>query len=246
MTLVQEISEIVARIRQDSNINLRWPVKRMVVKATLRRTSSDALMQLKDPLLTQNNIKDLQMVPTGEEWDEMLLSVVPNPNAIGKVYRQWSSKIAVLLKNRPAKSIKAGIDKGEYSLGIEGQLVKILPNMVSFTSTLPPDVVSAEFSKGIIYIDLEQTPALEAEGFSREIIRRIQQMRKDMGLNVEEFIRVELECSRKVEGIIETWKEHISQRDALPETGMRRAPRGANTSLSGTSRASLCSSASLP
>ena len=225
MTLVQEISEIVARMRQDSNINLRWPIKRMVLKANLT-DATDALLQLKDPLLSQNNVKDLQMVPTGEEWDEMLLSVVPNPNAIGKVYRQWSSKIAVLLKNRPAKSIKAGIDKGEYSLGIEGQLVKILPNMVSFTSTLPPDVVSAEFSKGIIYIDLEQTPALEAEGFAREIIRRIQQMRKDMGLNIEEFIKVELECSRKVEGVIETWKEHISRETRSRRLECVQAPRG--------------------
>ena len=51
------------------------------------------------------------------------------------------------------------------------------------------------------------TPALEAEGFSREIIRRIQQMRKDMGLNVEEFIRVDLECSPKIEGVLDQWKD---------------------------------------
>ena len=225
MNLVREISETVARIRQEANINLRWPVKRIVVKAN-NEEAAETLLQLKDSILSQNNIKDLQMVPMGEEWDEMLLSVVPNPNAIGKVYRQWSSKIAVLLKNRPAKSIKAGIDKGEYSLGIEGQLVKILPNMVSFTSTLPPDVVSAEFSKGIIYLDLEQTQALEAEGFAREIIRRIQQMRKDMGLNVEEFIRTEIECSPKVEAFIDTWKDHISRETRARQFETVTGPKG--------------------
>ncbi len=225
MDLVREISEIVARVRQETNINLRWPMKRIVVKA---QTDEDieALLQLKDALLSQNNIKDLQMVPVGEEWDEMILSVVPNPNAIGKVYRQWSSKIAVLLKNRPAKSIKAGIDKGEYSLGIEGQLVKILPNMVSFTSTLPPDISSAEFSRGMAYMDLEQTPALEAEGFSREIIRRIQQMRKDMALNVEEYIRVEIECSRKIEGAIDVWREHITRETRAKRLEVVTGPRG--------------------
>lgn len=225
MNLVREISEIVARIRQESNVNLRWPLKRIVMKVQDEETA-DVILQLKDALLSQNNIKDLQMVAMGEEWDEMILSVVPNPNAIGKVYRQWSSKIAVLLKNRPAKSIKAGIDKGEYSLGIEGQLIKILPNMVSFTSTLPPDVVSAEFSKGIIYVDLEQTPALEAEGFAREIIRRIQQMRKDMKLDVEEFIRVELECSRKVEGFLDVWKDHISRETRARRLEVVQQPRG--------------------
>jgi isoleucyl-tRNA synthetase len=225
MTIVREISEVVARIRQESNINLRWPLKRIVIKAKSDEVA-DALLQLKEPLLAQNNVKSMQMVPLGEEWDEMILSVVPNPNAIGKVYRQWSSKIAVLLKNRPAKSIKAGIDKGEYSLGIEGQLVKILPNMVSFTSTLPPDVTSSEFSEGIIYLDLEETPALEAEGFAREIIRRIQQMRKDMALDVEEFIRIEVECSRKLESAIDTWREHISRETRARRMEVAESPRG--------------------
>ena len=210
MTLVREISELIARIRQDSNINLRWPLKRIVIKAQTQEVA-DSIAILKDALLSQNNIKELQMVPMGEEWEEMILGVVPNPNAIGKVYRQWSSKIAVMLKNRPARTIKAGIDKGEYSLGIEGQLVKILPNMVSFTSTLPPEVMGAQFAKGAVYIDLEQTPALEAEGFSREMIRRIQQMRKDMKLNVEEFVRVEVQCSRRVEGFLETWKDKVAR-----------------------------------
>ncbi|MBE0519047.1 MAG: isoleucine--tRNA ligase [Thermoplasmata archaeon] len=225
MDLVREISEVIARIRQEANVNLRWPLKRIIIKPQ-NDDVADALIQLKNVILSQNNIKDMHVVPVGEEWDEMVLSVVPNPNAIGKVYRQWSSKIAVLLKNRPAKSIKAGIDKGEYSLGIEGQLVKILPNMVSFTSTLPPDVVSDEFSKGLFYVDLEETPALEAEGFARETIRRIQQMRKDMGLNVEEFIRVEIECSRKIENAIESWKDHISRETRAKRLEVANSPRG--------------------
>ena len=210
MTLVREISELIARIRQDSNVNLRWPLMRIIIKAQSDDVIA-AIMMLRDPLLAQNNIKDIQMVPVGEEWDELILSVVPNPNAIGKVYRQWSSKIAVLLKNRPAKIIKAGIDKGEYSLGIEGQLVKILPNMVSFATTLPPDVAGAEFSKGVIYVDLEQTPELEAEGFSREIIRRIQQMRKDMKLNVEEYIKIDIQCTKRVEAFLDAWRDKITR-----------------------------------
>ena len=225
MNNIREISESVARIRQQANINLRWPLKRIIVKAQTEEAAAE-LDKLKDALLSQNNIKELKIVPMGEEWDEMILSVVPNPNAIGKVYRQWSSKIAVLLKNRPAKTIKAGIDKGEYSLGIEGQLVKILPNMVSFTSTLPPDVVGAEFSKGSMYVDLEQTPALEAEGFSREMIRRIQQMRKDMKLDVEEFVRVELQCSRRVEEFLETWKDKICRETRAKQFELMDGPKG--------------------
>jgi hypothetical protein len=225
MMLVREISEVLARVRQEANVNLRWPLKRMVIKCESDE-DADALLQLKKPLLNQNNVKNLQMIPIGEEWDEMVLSVVPNPNAIGKVYRQWSSKIAVLLKNRPAKSIKAGIDKGEYSLGIEGQLVKILPNMVSFTSTLPPEVIRAEFARGVMYIDLEETPALEAEGFARELIRRIQQMRKDMGLDVEEFVRIEIEATDKLVNAIDAWRDHICRETRCKQLEVTGSPKG--------------------
>jgi len=225
MVMVREISEIIARVRQENDINLRWPLKRIVLKAQSKEVSDD-LLNLKDVLLTQNNIKELQVVPQGEEWDEMILSVSPNPNAIGKVYQQWKSQIAVLLKNRPAKTIKAGIDKGEYSLGIEGQLVKILPNMVTFNSTLPPEAVGADFSKGTIYIDLGQTPELEAEGFSREVIRRIQQMRKDMKLNVEEFVRVQIQCSKRVDGFLDVWKEKIALETRAKEFEVVDSPKG--------------------
>jgi hypothetical protein len=98
--------------------------------------------------------------------------------------------------------------------------------MVSFTSNLPPDVVSAEFSKGIVYLDLEQTPELEAEGFAREVIRRIQQMRKDMKLDVEEFVRIELECSKKVEGFIDAWRDHISRETRAREFEFASSPKG--------------------
>lgn len=225
MEMVREISESVARVRQEANINLRWPLKRIVVKAQSEE-DAQALVQLKDALLSQNNIKELLMVPMGEEWEEMVLSVVPNPNAIGKVYRQWASKIAILLKNRPAKAVKSGIDKGEYSLGIEGQLVKVMPNMVSFSSTLPPEVAGVEFSKGEAYVDLAQTPELEAEGLAREAIRRIQQMRKDMGLDVEEYVRVEAECSRKMEEAIGTWREHIMRETRAQRLDFATSPKG--------------------
>jgi hypothetical protein len=101
------------------------------------------------------------------------------------------------------------MQRGEYSLGIEGQLVKIEPNMVSFTVSLPKDVYAASFSGGELYLDFEVTREIEAEGFSREIIRRIQQTRKEMKLDVEEFIKVEVRADLKLSEYIKMWKQHI-------------------------------------
>lgn len=225
MEMAQELVEIIASERQQVGIKLRWPLKRVIV-----RCKSDEMMRslgtLEEVIKSQANVKNVEFLSPGEEWDEMVLSVIPNPHAIGKVYRQWSSKIAVLLKSRPARQIKESISKGEYQLGIEGQMVKIEPNMVSFSSSLPPEVIDAEFSEGEIYIDFTVTPEIEAEGFARELVRRIQQMRKDMKLDVEEFISVEVKASATITEYFKNWKDHIMKETRSRSLVFTERPEG--------------------
>lgn len=225
MEIVREMVEKVSNARQTANLNLRWPLKRIILKA-----DADDVMErigpLKEILLEQVNAKELQTVPIGEEWEEAVLTVVPNPNAIGKTYRQWSSKIAVLLQSRPAKSIKDGVDKGDYKIGIEGQIVEITPNMVTFTATMPQDIVSAKFSHGEVYVDTELTPELEAEGFTREAVRRIQQMRKEMKLDVEEYIGIDIKCSNALGGYLNDWKKYLMHETRAQDMNLTQNPGG--------------------
>ncbi len=216
MNTVKEIVEIVTRERQTRGVKLRWPLKRMIVLPETA-DSMEAVKALQDILLQQANVKRIEYVEPGKDWDETVLTVVPNPNAIGKVYRQWAAKIAVLLRSRPARLIKESVEKGEYQLGIEGQYLSIEPNMVSFEAALPPDVMAVKYSGGQIYLDFQITAEIEAEGYSRELIRRIQQMRKDMKLDVEEFIAVELNAPAKIEEYVKVWMDHI-----MSETRCRR------------------------
>ncbi|MFP4545621.1 MAG: isoleucine--tRNA ligase, partial [Methanomassiliicoccales archaeon] len=216
MDLIQELVDIVVRERQKVGLKLRWPLKRVVIK-TKNEEMMKSLKSLEHVLKSQANIKEVEYVPPGEEWGEMVLSVIPNPNAIGKVYRQWASKIAVLLKSRDPYHIKERIDKGQYSLGIEGQMVKIEPNMVSFSRSLPQDVVDQDFSEGKLYLDFELTRDIEAEGFARELIRRIQQMRKEMKLDVEEYVHTEVQAPSRLTEYFKDWKDYI-----MNETRSRR------------------------
>jgi isoleucyl-tRNA synthetase len=208
MQSAQEVVEIIAAERQKVGMKLRWPLRRVVIRCRSEEMMR-SLKTLENVIKSQANVKEVEMLAPGEEWDEMILSVIPNPHAIGKVYRQWSSKIAVLLKSRPAKQIKESVSKGEYQLGIEGQMVKIEPNMVSFSASLPPDITEVQFSEGDVYIDFMVTPEIKAEGFARELVRRIQQMRKDMKLDVEEFISTEVKASATMTEYFKDWKDHI-------------------------------------
>ena len=66
------------------------------------------------------------------------------------------------------------------------------------------------FDGGKIFIDFDVTPEIEAEGYARELIRRIQQMRKDMKLNVEQYINCEVSAEPRLVELFSGWTEHIS------------------------------------
>jgi isoleucyl-tRNA synthetase len=69
---------------------------------------------------------------------------------------------------------------------------------------------AVEFDGGRMIIDFDVTPEIEAEGYARELIRRIQQMRKDMKLNVEQYINCDVNAEPRIVELIGTWAEHIS------------------------------------
>jgi len=66
------------------------------------------------------------------------------------------------------------------------------------------------FNGGELFIDFSVTPEIEAEGYARELIRRIQQMRKDMKLNVEQYINCDVNAEPHLVELFDTWKAHIS------------------------------------
>lgn len=72
------------------------------------------------------------------------------------------------------------------------------------------DIEPVSFSEGKVFIDFEVTSEIEAEGYARELIRRIQQMRKDMKLNVEQYINCDIKAEPYLVKLFDNWKDHIS------------------------------------
>ncbi len=209
MNQARTIVKATQKFRQDIGLGLRWPIKKMTISAAKEEVTS-AVRMFSDLIKDQANVKELELVPENQEWAGQELIVVPNPKAIGKSYKQRKSKIARMLKVLPAKEIKAKIEAGEYHLGIEGELIKILPDMVRFETKLPEGVVSINFSNGILYFDTKMDDELMAEGFAREIIRRIQQMRKEAGLDPEEYIKLRIKLDEAMLDLLDKWLEKIA------------------------------------
>ena len=188
MSIVRELVEIVSKERQKGSRKLRWPVKLIAMKEVTAE-AAEALQSLKPIFLEQANAKDLVILRASEEFPGLIDAAKPDAAAIGKAYRILQPKIVKVLESRPAEEIRKALEsKGRYELGVEGQIVSIELSMVHFEKKMPAEVVSVSTPYGQLYIDLRTTPQLQAEAYAREIVRRIQQMRKEIDLEVDDYI----------------------------------------------------------
>ena len=184
MDIVREIVEAAANARQKLKRKLRWPVKRIIVAPKNDEVAS-AVRDLESVLKEQTNAKDIVLLTPGEPWDELGMEVVPNPGAIGPVFKKEAGKIIAELKKMDGRLLKKAIEEiGSFEL----EAGTITKDMVSFRDTIPPAIAQAGFSAGDVYVDTELTREIESEGYAREVIRRLQDMRKELDLAVEEEI----------------------------------------------------------
>src|SRR3989442_12510101 len=115
-----------------------------------------------------------------------------------------------MLEDRPAEEVRKALDKGEFKIGIEGQIVRIEPHMVSFQKKMPDDISVVQTPHGEIYVDMRITPEIQAEGDARELIRRIQQMRKETHLAIEDYIKTAGRARKEIAKLLDPWKPDIA------------------------------------
>ncbi|MFH0815225.1 MAG: isoleucine--tRNA ligase [Methanobacteriota archaeon] len=208
MLVAREIASAANQARQLVGHKLRWPVKRITVEVKDQKIA-DAVGMFEQVIKKQANTKEIEVVPSGHEWAGLEIQVHPNPNVIGKAYKLWEKKIARMLEIRPAKKIKEDIEKGVYKLGIEGQLIEILPEMVTFTTKLPSNIVRGEIAGGSVFVNVEVDDEIRSEGLARDVIRRMQEMRKDIEMDVEDFIKATVSADDEVQPSLERWEDTI-------------------------------------
>ena len=147
-------------------------------------------MCLEKVLKEQTNAKNIILIKHGETWDELGVEVLPNHAALGPAFKKDAGKVIAQLKTVSGRAIKKSIlETGSFEL--EARVINA--DMVTFKDLIPPAIAAAGFSAGDVYVDTELTREIESEGYAREVIRRIQDMRKELDLAVEEEIRASVE-----------------------------------------------------
>jgi isoleucyl-tRNA synthetase len=168
------------------------------------------LDNLENVLKGQTNSKKITVLSPGEK-PKMDLEITPVHKKIGPVFKGDAKLVVEAIASADPSSIKSLLDVGEVALRRSGKEYKVTKEMVTFRELPPENLFSAEFSQGFVYVDMLLTPELEAEGYAREIIRRIQDMRKEIDLRVEDRIRAVVDIeSKPILDLAMQKKDHIA------------------------------------
>ncbi|MGB7545011.1 MAG: class I tRNA ligase family protein, partial [Methanothrix sp.] len=208
MSLVREVSMAASNARQKGGRKLRWPVSEIVISPAKEAVD---LGDLEGVLKGQTNAKKITILPPGQK-PRMDLELSPVHKKIGPVYKAEAKAVVAALEAADPFAVKSQIDAGgEAMLSQGGKDYRITSEMVLIKELPPENLPAAEFSKGFVYVDITLTPDLESEGYAREIIRRIQDMRKEMDLRVEDQIRAKVDIeSKPILDLALIKKEHIA------------------------------------
>jgi len=188
--IVRSFDDACANARQAGKRKLRWPVSEVVV-VTGSETVKNAIERLNAVCMDRANARKVSVIM--ERWDRIGWQAEPVMKALGKAFGKNSFKVKGLIESADGNHLKAEIGAGRtVKLSANGEVFEIGAEHMTFTEKLPSEVFSAPMQDATVYVDVRLDDDLEREGYEREVIRRIQEMRKQLDLVVSEFISVEV------------------------------------------------------
>ena len=194
--VVAAVEEAGSNARQQAERKLRWPVARAVVAAD-DETAAAAVDRHRPLLRTRLNAREIELVETNGDWEELRYTARADMSVLGPAFGDEAGEVmdainAVVLEETSLEALSTAVAE---ELGRE---VELTEEMVSFTAETPEGVEGTPFAvdgedRGVVYVDTSLTEDIESEGYAREVVRRVQEMRKEMDLDIEAAIRVDLE-----------------------------------------------------
>ncbi|MGE5365478.1 MAG: isoleucine--tRNA ligase [Bacteroidota bacterium] len=206
MDIAQRVVTISRSIRAKNNLKIRQPLAKIMVSVdTIKRNAVD---QMRDVILEEVNIKELHILEDDSEIVNK--SAKPNFKSIGPRFGKKANPVANLIRNF-GKDEVARIERGEsITADINGEQVVIERSDVEIVSTEITGWL-VETEEGVtVAIDTELTDDLVAEGLAREFVNRVQNMRKDGGLEVTDRINVVFSSDDMLVKAIMQFKDYIA------------------------------------
>jgi len=189
MALAQQATSMILALRKKVNIPVRQPLQKVMIPVISEKVRAQ-LESVKDIILAEVNVKEMEFI--ADTSGIMSLRIKPNFKVLGKTYGARMKEIAAAF-GALEQPVIAAIQKAEaagesYTLALPGGPVVLNPGDYAIASEDVPGWQVASEGSLTVALDIEVTPELRREGLARELVNRIQNLRKSSGFEVTDRI----------------------------------------------------------
>jgi isoleucyl-tRNA synthetase len=206
MDIAQQVSSLVLGLRKKEKLRVRQPLQKIMVPV-LNAAFAEHIQHVQELILSEVNVKQLELLDASNNI--FVKSIKPNFKTIGPKYGQQMKAISALVAQFDQAAISAVEQNGGWSGDINGTVVQLdLADFEIRAEDIPGWLVASE--NGItVALDATLTEELRSEGIARELVNRVQNLRKDSGLEVTDRIRLRVSCSAELAAAISANKAYI-------------------------------------
>ena len=207
MQLAQDATSIILSLRKRAEKNVRQPLAKAVIPAQDEETEK-ALLRVADLIRSEVNVKELFIVGKDDKTVQLVKRIRPNFKVLGKKAGAQMKAVAADIAAMTQEQIGAMEKDGVFTLPTTGYII-VTEDVEILTEDMPGWLVASDGTLTIA-LDIELTQELIEEGVARELVNRIQNLRKSSGLEITDRIRLVIEHKAETAAAVEHFGEYIA------------------------------------
>ncbi|WP_026475434.1 isoleucine--tRNA ligase [Alkaliflexus imshenetskii] len=214
MSYAQQISSMVLALRRKVSIKVRQPLQKIMVPV-LNPVFETQLEAVKDLILAEVNVKELEYLK--DSGGVLVKKIKPNFKSLGPKHSKLMKDIAAVINNMTGDDISRFEQDGKYDIIAQGQAITLELEDVEILSEDIPGWLVANEGRITVALDITVTEVLKEEGIARELINRIQNLRKESGLDVTDKIKLTIARHEAINKAVEKHKSYIGSQTLAAE-----------------------------
>ncbi len=206
MEMAQTISSMILGLRRKVNIKVRQPLSKVMIPV-LNKKFEKQINAVSGLILSEVNVKELELLTDASGI--LLKKIKPNFKTLGPRFGKRMKNISAAIAGLTQDDINKFDSEGNYLLVIEGQEVQLTIDDVEIISKDIPGCLVANEGRLTVALDVTLTDELRQEGIARELVNRIQNIRKNMGLEVTDRIQIRIKRHKDIVSAVNNFGDKI-------------------------------------
>lgn len=223
MDLARTISSVTLALRNQSAINVRQPLASVMV-VTGVGVEEEVVEQVRDIILSEVNVKEIRYVHGTSSV--VTRQAKPNFKALGKRLGPLMKPVGAFIRGMTSEDIDTYMAEGQVTVPVDGDEVVLAGDDIEIVSEGIEGWLVGQEGAVTVALDVTRTPELIAEGLAREVVNRVQNLRKQADFEVTDRVRVQYRASDEMAAAIDRFAERVRNETLAVELQAAHRPEG--------------------